>query len=49
MKHKALEYLKELIEHVYGTLDDNRGAYVNGQWLSVEKIVELINLADEDC
>ena len=49
MNHKALEYLKELIENKYGTLDDERGAYLNGKWLSVEAIVRLIDKADEEC
>ena len=49
MKHEVLEYLKTLIERKYGTLDDSRGAYLNGQWLSVEAIVELIDRADEEC
>ena len=48
MEHKVLEYLKGLIERKYGTLDDIRGAYLNGQWLSVEAIVELIDQADEE-
>lgn len=49
MNHEALEYLKKLIERKYGSLDDSRGAYLNGKWLSVEAIVELIDQADEEC
>lgn len=49
MKHEVLKHLMSLIERKYGTLDDPRGAYLNGSWLSVEAIVELINQADEEC
>ena len=49
MRYEVLEYLKELIERKYGSLDDERGAYINGQWLSVEAIVALIDQADEEC
>lgn len=49
MNYGVLEYLKQLIERKYGTLDDPRGAYLNGQWLSVEAIVELIDRADNEC
>ena len=30
MNYEVLEYLKEAIERKYGSLDDERGAYVNG-------------------
>lgn len=49
MRHEVLEHLKGLIERKYGSLDDSRGAYLNGHWLSVEAIVSLIDQADEDC
>jgi len=49
MKHEALEYLMNLIQLKYGTLDDLRGAYLNGNWLSIEAIVTLINQADKEC
>lgn len=39
---EALDRLKVLIEKKYGTIDDERGCYVNGQWLSVADIVALI-------
>ena len=47
MKYEVLEYLKGLIERKYGTLDDVRGCYLNGEWLSVEAVVELIDQADK--
>lgn len=37
--------LKQLIERKYGDLDNDRGCNVNGQWLSVAAIVELIDQA----
>lgn len=37
--------LKQLIARKYGDLDNNRGCNVNGQWLSVAAIVELIDQA----
>lgn len=48
MKNEVLAYLLELIEKKYGTLDDERGAYLNGKWLSIEAIVQLIKKADEE-
>ena len=48
MRNGVLAYLKELIDKKYGTLDDERGAYLNGKWLSVAAIVQLINKADEE-
>lgn len=46
MNHEVLDYLKELIQKRYGTLEDERGAYLNGEWLSVKAIVDLIEEAD---
>lgn len=46
MNYEILDYLKELIERKYGSLDDERGAYVNGRWLSVRAIVDLIDEVD---
>lgn len=46
MRHEVLEDLKELIEKKYGSLDDERGAYINGRWLSVKAIVDLIEEVD---
>lgn len=46
MNYEILEYLKELIERKYGSLDDERGAYVNGRWLSIRDIVDLIDEVD---
>lgn len=37
--------LKNLIERKYGDLDNTCGCNVNGQWLSVAAIVELIEQA----
>lgn len=48
MNYAVLERLKRLIQNKYGTLDDPRGAYLNGEWLSIEAIVELINQADNE-
>lgn len=39
--------LKEKIEEKYGSLDDEHGCYVNGEWLSVKVIVALIEECDE--
>lgn len=46
MRHEVLVDLKELIEKKYGSLDDERGAYINGRWLSVKAIVDLIEKVD---
>lgn len=37
--------LLELLELKYGDLDNECGCYVNGSWLSIADIVELI----EEC
>ena len=39
--------LKDKIEEKYGSLDDECGGYVNGEWLSVRNIVELIDECDD--
>ena len=44
---KPLEVLKKLIERRYGSSTDERGRYVNGAWLSVAAIAELIDRVDE--
>jgi len=54
MKHEALEYLKEMLEHKYGDLTDDCGCYLRNEfgepeWFSVAAIVELIDRADEEC
>lgn len=46
MNNEVLKQLKELLEHRYGTLDDSKGCIVNGSWLSVETIVEMIDRID---
>ena len=40
--------LKEKIEEKYGSLDDECGCIVNGEWLSVKDIVALIDECDDD-
>ena len=35
--------IKKEIEMKYGDLQNPCGAYVNGQWLSIEKIIEIID------
>lgn len=42
------QILKEKIEEKYGSLDDETGGYVNGEWLSVKNIVDLIDECDYD-
>ena len=54
MKHEALEYLLEMLEHKYGDLNDERGCSIRNEfsdweWLSVAEIVRLIERADEEC
>lgn len=39
--------LKEKIEEKYGSLTDEFGCYINGQWLSVKDIVDLIDECDD--
>lgn len=39
------EELLKLLEEKYGDLSNERGCYVDGAWLSVSNIVELI----EEC
>lgn len=41
------EKLKSKIEERYGSLDDERGCYSNGEWLSVKAIVDLIDYCDK--
>ena len=40
--------LKEKIEEKYGSLDDESGCYINGEWLSVKDIVDLIDECNDD-
>ena len=40
--------LKEKIEEKYVSLNDECGCYVNGEWLSVKDIVDLIDESDDD-
>ena len=39
--------LKDKIEATYGNIDDESGCYVNGEWLSVKNIVDLIDECDD--
>ena len=47
MNNEALERLKNAIEKIYGNVHDERGCYINGVWLSVDRIVRLIDKLDE--
>lgn len=47
MKNAALQDLLDLLERKYGDLEDGRGFYVDGAWLSVTSILELIECVDE--
>lgn len=49
MKNVALQNLVDLLERKYSSLEDGRGCYVNGAWLSVSSIVEIIERVDEKC
>ena len=40
--------LKDKIEQKYGSLDNECGGFVNGEWLSVKNIVDLIDECDND-
>ena len=40
--------LKDKIEAKYGDLENELGCYVNGEWLSVKDIVELIDECGRD-
>ena len=40
--------LNKLLESKYGDLENNRGCNVNGQWLSVAAIVEIIAQATKE-
>ena len=47
MNNEVLNQLKNLLERRYGSLEDNRGCYINGNWLSVSIIVRLIDKVDK--
>lgn len=40
--------LKDKIEEKYGSLDNECGGYVGGEWLSVKNIVDLIDECDDE-
>lgn len=46
MNNEILEQLLELIEQRFG--NDNRGCYVQGNWLSPASIAELIKKVDRE-
>lgn len=46
MNNEVLKQLKELLELRYGSLEDDRGCIINGSWLSVENIVQMIDRID---
>ena len=48
MQHKEFEYLLKQIERRYGDINNN-GCYINGRWLSVAAIVNLVKQADKEC
>ena len=48
MKNEILEQLKKLIEKKYGTIDDDKGCYVNGRWLSLARFYTLMLEVDEE-
>ena len=48
-KCESLDWLKALIEKRFGSLDNDCGCYVNGQWLSVASVAKLIDEAEKGC
>ena len=44
MSYEKREIIKAIIEH-YGESTD-RGCYINGKWLSIERIIEIIENAE---
>ena len=40
--------LKDKIESKYGSLNNEQGCLINGEWLSVKDIVDLIDECDRD-
>lgn len=48
MKSEGLEYLLELLENIYGDLDDDSGCYIGREWLSPKRITDLIFKADNE-
>lgn len=46
MNNEVLKQLKELLKARYGSLEDDRGCIVNGSWLSVVTVVEMIDRVD---
>ena len=45
-EEKEQETLKKLLESRYGDLKNPQGCYVNGAWLSVEAVADLIDRVD---
>lgn len=48
MKSEGLEYLLEILENIYGDLDDDCGCYIDREWMSPKRIKDLIMKADEE-
>lgn len=48
MKNEVLKRLKELMEKKYGDIDDDRGCYVNGRWLSLAAIYTMMLQVDDE-
>lgn len=48
MKSEGLEYLMEMLENIYGDLDDDCGCYIDREWMSPKRIKDLILKADEE-
>ena len=48
MKNEILNKLLEKLERKYGDINDDRGCYVNGRWLSIAQIVAIIEMVDEE-
>lgn len=46
MNNEVLQQLKDALERRYGNLEDNKGCIINGSWLSIESIVEMIDRID---
>lgn len=48
MKSEGLEYLLEMLENIYGDMDDDCGCYIDREWMSPKRIKDLIMKADDE-
>ena len=48
MKDEMLNKLIERLEERYGDLQDNGGCFVEGEWLSLKQIYDIIDELDND-